>query len=129
MRQQMPTSTESAEELRQRLQQATESPPRPRVPALDLVVSGPARSRQARAAWVGVHRPSGAAGRQTYAAGGGEQRLRSHVPPPPRRQRLTPTALATRQAPLQAPRGCAGDAQRRPWLAAPPQVPWSYAGG
>jgi hypothetical protein len=54
--------------------------------------------------------------------------LRYQVPQPPSRTRMTPTALAALQEHLRDPRGFAGDAQLRPWLAAQHQVHLSYSG-
>jgi hypothetical protein len=90
----MPTITASADELPQRLTQAKDVKQRQRLPALYLVVSGHARSRQDLATLSGVHRHSGAAWLAASAAGGVEQRRRYHVPQPPSRNRSTPTALA-----------------------------------
>jgi hypothetical protein len=97
MRKRMPTITESAAALHQRLKQATDVKQRPRVQALYLVASGPARHRQDLAVLVGVHRHSVAAWFNAYAEGGWDKMLRYHVPRPPHRSRIPPTALTALQ--------------------------------
>jgi hypothetical protein len=70
---------------------------RQRLQALYVVVSERARYRQELAAMLGVHRHSVAAWLAAYTAGGLHQMLSYHVPRPPTRSRITPTALrATR---------------------------------
>jgi transposase len=128
MRKKMPTITESAEVLHQRMKREKDVKQRQRLQALYLVASGHARHRQDLAALLGVHRHSVAAWLDAYAAGGLEQALRYQVPRPPVRQRLTPTALAALQARLQDPHGFAGYAQLRTWLAEQHQVHLSYSG-
>jgi transposase len=128
MRKKMPTITESADELHQRMKQAKDVKQRQRLQALYLVVSGHARSRQELAALLGVHRHSVAAWLEAYATGGVEKMLRYQVPQPPSRQRITPTALAALQERLKNPRGFAGYAQLRTWLAEQHQVHVSYSG-
>jgi transposase len=128
MRKKMPTITESAEALHQRMTQAKDVKQRQRLQALYLVVSGHARSRQELAALLGVHRHSVAAWLDAYAEGGLEKMLSYQVPQPPNRSRITPTALTALQAHLQDPHGCAGYAQLRTWLAEQHQVHLSYSG-
>jgi hypothetical protein len=70
MRKAMPTITESAAELQQRMKHETDSKKRQRLHALYLAASGQARHRQDIAALLGVHRPSVAAWFKAYAAGG-----------------------------------------------------------
>jgi hypothetical protein len=65
---------------------------------------------------------------QAYAEGGLEKMLRYQVPQPPSRSRITPAALAALQEQLKAPRGFAGYAQLRTWLAEQHQVHVSYSG-
>jgi transposase len=128
MRKRRPAITESADELHQRLKQEKDVKQRHRVQALYLVASGHARPRQDLAVLLGVHRHSVAAWLDASAAGGLEQALSYQVPRPPRRQRITPTALAALQDRLQDPHGFAGYAQLRAWLAEQHQVSLSYAG-
>ena len=98
MRQKMPTITESAAERRQRLQPAKDAKPRQRLQALYVMVSGHAQQRQTLAALVGVHRPRVAAWLDAYADGGLDKRRTYQVPRPPKRRRITPTALTALQA-------------------------------
>ncbi len=128
MRKKMPTITESAAALHQRLKQAKDVKQRQRLQALYLVVSGHAQQRQALAALSGVHRHSVAAWLDAYAEGGLDKMLSYQVPRPPNRSRITPTALTALQAHLQEPHGFAGYAQLRTWLAEQHQVHLSYSG-
>jgi transposase len=128
MRKKMPTITENAAELQQRMKQAKDVKQRQRLQALYLVVSGHARYRQELAALLGVHRHSVAAWLQAYAEAGLDNLLRYQVPQPPSRPRITPTALAALQEHLNDPRGFAGYAQLRTWLAEQHQVHLSYSG-
>jgi transposase len=124
----MPTITESAEALHQRMKQTKDVKQRQRLQALYLVVSGHARSRQELAALLGVHRHSVAAWLEAYAQGGLDKMLSYQVPRPPDRSRITPTALAALHEHLKNPRGFAGYAQLRTWLAEQHQVSLSYSG-
>jgi Homeodomain-like domain len=109
----MPTITESAEALHQRIKQEKDSKKRQRLPALYLVASGHVRHRTELAVLLGVHRHSVAAWLAAYAAGGLDQALHSRVPRPPIRQRITTTAWAALQdqrqdrPALRAMRSCA----------------------
>jgi hypothetical protein len=125
----MPTITESADELQHRMKQAKDVKQRQRLQALYLVVSGHARYRQELAALLGGHRHSVAAWLKAYTEGGVEQMLRSQVPQPPSRTRITPAALAALHEHLKNPRGFAGYAQLRTWLAEQHQGHLSYSGG
>ena len=128
MRKKMPTITESAEDLHQRLKQEKDVKKRQRLQALYVVVSGHARHRQELAALVGVHRHSVAAWLDAYTEGGLHKLLSYQVPRPPSRSRITPTALTALQEQLQDPHGFAGYAQLRTWLAEQHQVHLSYSG-
>jgi transposase len=128
MRKKMPTITESAAELHQRMKQAKDAKQRQRLQALYLVVSGHAQRRQTLAALLGVHRHSVAAWLDAYVEGGLDKMLSYQVPRPPNRSRITPTALTALQAHLQEPHGFAGYAQLRTWLAEQHQVHLSYSG-
>jgi hypothetical protein len=79
----MPTITESAEALHQRMKQTKDAKQRQRLQALYLVLSGHARTRQELAALLGVHRHSVAAWLTAYAAGGwsGCSATKCHSPP------------------------------------------------
>jgi transposase len=128
MRKRMPTITESAEVLQQRLKQEKDLKKRQRLQALYVVASGRARHRKDIADLLGVHRHSVAAWFDAYAEGGLDQVLSYRVPRPPLRQRMTPTALIALQERLQEPHGFAGYAQLRTWLAEQHQVYLSYSG-
>ncbi len=128
MRKKMPTITESAADLHQRMKYEKDVKKRQRVQALYLVVSGYARHRQELAALVGVHRHSVAPWLDAYTEGGLHKLLSSQVPRPPNRSRITSTALTALQEKLQDPHGFAGYAQLRTWLAAQHQVHLSYSG-
>jgi hypothetical protein len=128
MRKRMPTITESPEELHQRLKQEKDPKKRQRLQALYMAASGYARHRQDIASLLGVHRHSVAAWFEAYATGGMDQMLRYEVPCPPLRQRLTPAALTALQERLRDPRGFAGYAQIRTWLAEEHHVSLSYSG-
>jgi hypothetical protein len=69
MRKKMPTITESAADLHQRMKYEKDVKKRQRLQALYLVVSGHARHRQELAALVGVHRHSVAAWLEAYTEG------------------------------------------------------------
>jgi transposase len=127
MRKKLPTMHESAEELPQRMQSEKDAKKRQRLHALYLVASGQARYRKDIAPLLGVHRHSGAAWLDAYAAGGRDQALRSHVPTPPVHRRITDTALTALQEKLQEPHGFASYAQIRLWLAKEHQVALAYA--
>lgn len=128
MRKKLPTITESAAELHQRMKQAKDVTQRQRLQALYLVVSGHAQQRQTPAAPLGVHRHSVAAWLGAYAEGGLDKMLSYQAPRPPNRSRITPTALPALREHLQGPHGFAGDAQLRTWLAEQHQVHLSYSG-
>jgi transposase len=124
----MPMITESTDTLHQRLKQEKDPKKRQRLQALYVVASGHARSRQAIADLLGVHRHSVAAWLEAYATGGLDQMLSYQVPRPPLRQHITPTALTALHERLQDPHGFAGYAQLRTWLAEQHQVHLSYSG-
>jgi transposase len=126
MRKAMPTITESAAELQQRMQRATDGKTRPRWHALYLVASGQAKHRQDIAALLGVHRHSVAAWLKAYAAGGLAHALRYRVSPPPVHRQMTDTAFAALQDKLKDPRGFAGYDHIRVWLAEEHQVTLAY---
>jgi transposase len=128
MRKRTPTIPDSAEALHQRLKQEKDPKKRQRVQALYMVANGHARSRQAVADLLGVHRHRVAAWLEAYAAGGVEQRLSYQVPRPPLRQRITPAALTALPERLQDPQGCAGYGQSRTWLAEQHQVRLAASG-
>jgi transposase len=128
MRKRMPTITESADELHQRMKQEKDLKKRQRLQALYVTASGRAHHRQEIADLLGVHRHSVAAWCDAYAAGGIDQMLSYQVPRPPLRQRITASALTALQEYLQDPHGFAGYAQIRTWLAEQHQVYLSYSG-
>lgn len=127
MRKKMPTITESADALHQRMKQEKDLKKRQRLQALYLVASGHAHHRQEIAELLGVHRHSVAAWLDGYATGGLDQMLGYQVPRPPRRQRITAAALTALQEKLQDPHGFAGYHQIRAWLAEEHQVTLAYA--
>jgi transposase len=127
MRKKMPTITESADALHQRMKQEQDPKKRQRLQALYIAASGRAHHRQEIAALLGVHRHSVAAWFDAYAAGGIDHMLHYQVPRPPLRQRITATALTALQEKLHAPHGFAGYHQIRLWLAEEHQVTLAYS--
>jgi transposase len=127
MRQRMPTITESADALHQRMKQEKGAKKRQRLQALSLAASGRAPHRQDIADLLGVHRPSVAAWFEAYAEGGVDKMLPYQVPRPPLRQRITATALTALQEKLQDPHGFASYHQIRIWLAEEQQVALAYS--
>jgi hypothetical protein len=117
MRKRMPSITESADALHQRMQQEKDVQKRQRVQALYLAASGRTHHRHARADLLGVPRPRGAAGFEAYTAGGSDTRRSAQVPRPPLRQRITAPALTALPAKRQAPPGVASAHQLRLWWA------------
>ena len=115
MRKRMPTITESADALPQRMKQEQAPKQRQRLPALYVAASGRAPHRQASAALLGVPRQRVAAWFEAYTAGGIDKMRPYQVPRPPLRQRLTPSALTALPERLRAPRGLAGYPQIRTW--------------
>jgi transposase len=124
----MPTITESAAALHQRMKHEKDGKKRQRLQALHMVASGYVHSRQELATLLGVHRHSVAAWLHAYAEGGLETALTYQVPRPPSRRRITTTALTALQERLQDPHGFAGYTQIRTWLAEQHQVHLSYSG-
>lgn len=127
MRKKMPTITESADALHQRMKREKDVKKRQRLQALYLAASGRAPHRQEIADLLGVHRHSVATWFDAYAAGGLDHMLHYQVPRPPLRQRMTATALTALQEKLQAPDGFAGYDQLRVWLAEEHQVTLAYS--
>jgi len=127
MRKRMPTITESADALHQRMKQEKDVKKRQRLQALYLAASGRAHHRPEIADLLGVHRHSVAAWFEAYAEGGIDKMLRYQVPRPPLRQRITATALMALQAKLQDPHGFASYHQIRLWLAEEHQVSLAYS--
>jgi transposase len=127
MRKKMPTMTESAADLLQRMKSEPDLKKRQRLHALYLVASGQARHRKDVAKTLGVHRHSVAAWLAAYAVGGVEQALRYDVPQPTRVRRMTEPALAALKEQLQTPTGFASYGQIRTWLAEQHQVQLSYS--
>ena len=123
----MPTITESATELHQRMKQAKDVKQQQRLQALYFIVTGHARDRQELAAWLGVHRHGVAAWlvpmlRVAWTTCSATKS----------RGLLTAAASRRRPSPLQErlqdPHGFAGYAQLRTWLAEQHQVHLSYSG-
>jgi transposase len=127
MRKKMPTITENADALHQRMKQEKDLKKRQRLQALYLAASGRAHQRQEIADLLGVHRHSVAAWFEAYAAGGLDRMLHYQVPRPPLRQRMTATALMALQEKLQDPHGFASYGQLRVWLAEAHQVTLAYS--
>jgi putative transposase len=127
MRKAMPTITESAEELQQRMKREPDVKKRQRLHALYLAASGQARHRKDIATLLGVHRHSVASWFEAYAQGGLAQALTYRVSTPPVHRRITETAVQALQVQLTDPRGFAGYEQIRRWLAEAHQVHVSYS--
>lgn len=100
MRTRMPSITESADALHQRMKEK-DVKKRQRLQALYLAASGRAHHRQDIADLLGVHRHSVAAWFEAYAEGGIDKMLRSQGPRPPLRQRITVPALTALQEKLR----------------------------
>ena len=122
MRKRLPSITDSADALHQRMTQEKDVTKRQRLQALYLAASGRAHHRQEIADLLGVHRQSVAAWFEAYAAGGIDKMLSDQVLRPPLRQRITAPAVTALQATLQDPHGCASYHQIRLWLAEEHQV-------
>jgi hypothetical protein len=114
MRKKMPIITETAAALVRRMQDEPDSKKRQQLHALYLVASGQARHRKEVAALLPVHRHSVAAWFAASTSGGLEQALRYNVLQPPRRRRITETAL---KAQLQTAVGFPSYGSIRTWLA------------
>ena len=127
MRKKMPTITESADALHQRMKREQDLKKRQRLQALYLAASGRAQHRQEIADLLGVHRHSVAAWFDAYTAGGLDHMLHYQVPRPPLRQRRTATAWTALQETLPDSHGFASYHQMRLWLAEEHQVTLAYA--
>jgi hypothetical protein len=110
MRKAMPTMTESAAELQQRMQHEPDTKKRQRLPALSLAASGQARHRKDIATLLGVHRRRVAACFEAYAEGGLAQALpfRSGWTVSPPRFRIPLICSCWIRAPFTKPKPCAG---------------------
>ena len=106
MRKALPVMTEDAAPLKQQLQRAHDGRKKPRLQMLYLLASGQARTRQAVAQLVGVHRHTIGHWRALYKAGGLDALLALYVPAG-NPLALPPDVLAAIEQALRQPAGFA----------------------
>jgi transposase len=115
MRKPLPAITEDAATLKQQLQREHDGRKRPRLQMLYLLASGQARTRQAVAQLVGVHRNTIGHWLALYNAGGLEALLALYVPAG-KPLSLPPDVLAAIEQALRRPAGFASYAALRQWV-------------
>lgn len=115
MRQPLPVITEDAATLKQRLPREQDGRQRPRLQMLSLLASGQARTRQAVAQRVGVHRHTVGHWLALYPAGGLEAFLALYGPAG-QPLSLPPDVLAALEPALRQPAGFAAYAALRQWV-------------
>jgi transposase len=115
MRKALPIITEEVENLKQRLQRAHDGRKRPRLQMLYLLASGQARTRQAVAQLLGVHRHTIGHWLAIYETGGLEALLEVYVPAG-KPISLSPGVLASIEQALQEPAGFASYEALRQWV-------------
>lgn len=115
MRNAMPGITERVDELKPRLRPAQDGRTKPRLQRLDLLARGQARSRQAVAHLLGVHRHPRGRWLAVYSAGGVNALLAIYVPAG-KPVSLAPAVLASLEQALRGPAGFAAYAARRQWV-------------
>lgn len=121
----LPTITETADELHQRLKAEPHRQKRQRLHALYLLASGQAQTRQEVAQLLGVHRDTVGAWLSTYATGGLPALLDIYVAAG-RTPSLSPEVQAALKERLRQPDGFASyDAIRR-WLLQTHQISIKY---
>ena len=110
-----PGIREPVTELRPRLPQEHEGHKQPRVQMLYLLASGQAHCRQDVAQFLGVHRQTVGRWLALYAAGGRPAFLATDVPAGTPVS-LAPAVLASLEAALRRPEGCASSEALRQWV-------------
>ena len=111
----LPSITESAEELQQRVREEQDAPKRQRLPALYLLAPSQAPSRQEVAKLLAVHRHTVRAWLAAYERGGLRARLTIERAPG-KRSALSPAVRAKRQKRLHERRGFGGDSEIQQYL-------------
>jgi hypothetical protein len=115
MRKPLPVITEDAATRKQRLQREHDGHKRPRVQMFYLLASGHARTRQAGAQLVGVHRTTTGHWLALYKTGGLEALLALYVPAG-KPLSLPPDVLAAIEQALRQPAGFASYEALRQWV-------------
>jgi transposase len=115
MRTAIPPITESAHELKQRLQREHDGHKKPRLQMLYLLVSHQAHTRQDVAQLLGVHRNTIGRWLALYATGGLVALLATYVPAG-KPSSLAPEVLASLEQALHRPAGFASYEALRQWV-------------
>jgi transposase len=115
MRKTIPTITERAGELKQRLRHEQDGHKKPRLQMLYLLASGQAYSRQEVAHLLGVHRNTIGRWLALYTAGGLNALLAIYVPAG-KPVSLAPAVLASLEQALHRPEGFASYEALRQWV-------------
>ncbi len=125
MRKPVPPIRESADELKQRLQQERHPLRQQRLQAVYLLATGQARYRQDVAALLGLDRNTVGHWLDRYAAGGLAALLALYVPKG-KRSPLTAEQLAQLQQALEQPKGFSSYGEIQQWIATTFDVQLSY---
>jgi transposase len=115
MRTAIPPITESADDLKQRLQREHDGHKKPRLQMLYLPASCQAHTRQDVAQLLGVHRSTIGRWLALSATGGLAALLATHIPAGPPVS-LTPAVLASLEQALRRPEGFASSEALRQWV-------------
>ncbi len=115
MRKAVPLITESADDLKQRLQRERDGRKKPRLQLLYLLASRHAHTRQDAAQLLGVSRNTVGRWLALYEAGGVAALLNIYVPPG-KRPSLAPEVLASIEEALQRPTGFGSYEELRQWV-------------
>jgi transposase len=115
MRTAVPPITESADDLKQRLQREHDGHKKPRLQMLYLLASRQAPTRQGVAQLLGVHRNTIGRWLARYATGGLAALLATSVPAG-KPVSLTPAVLASLEQALRRPEGFASYEALRQWV-------------
>ena len=115
MRKAVPVMTEDAETLKQRLQREHDGRKKPRLQMLERLASGQARTRQAVAQLLGVHRHTMGHWLAIYQARGLDALLALYVPPG-KPWSLPPDVLAALEQARRHPTGVASYQALRQWV-------------
>ncbi len=125
MRRAVPAITESAADLKQRLQRERDGRKKPRLQMLYLLASEQAHTRQEVATVLGVSRNTVGRWLALYEAGGMAALLTRYVPPG-KRLSLSPEVLASIEQRLQHPTGFGSYEELRQWVEQTHQVRVKY---
>jgi transposase len=115
MRTAIPPITESADDLKQRLQREHDGHKKPRLQMLYLLASCRAHTRQDVAQLLGVHRNTIGRWLALYATGGLAALLATYIPAG-KPVSLTPAVLASLEQALRRPEGFASYEALRQWV-------------